>query len=147
MATSGVHRNFLRKGRQVFQKQVKNAFLEKFSGWLAKKMYVVKLYQRENLWKILQLELKIERGAVAPRDTLLLATKPTKHKQTNNKPTIFLKRNISRLKKKTGPGQIRPQNLCRPRRIRNLQSNCSWDDWKFEFIMSLDTKWFCWASC
>ena len=45
------------------------------------------------------------------------ATRPTKRKPKNNKPTIFLKRNISRLKNKTGHGQFRTQNLCSTRRI------------------------------
>ena len=48
---------------------------------------------------------------------LRCGSKPTKHKQIKSKMTIFLKRKISRLKK-TGPNQIRNQNLCRPTRIR-----------------------------
>ena len=46
------------------------------------------------------------------------ATKPTIHKQT-----IFLKRIFPF--RKTGPGQIRTQDLCGPRRFRYLLNKCA----------------------
>ena len=43
--------------------------------------------------------------------------------------------NIYRLKKKTGPNQIRTVDLCRHMRIRYLRAKCAGDNEKFEFIM------------
>ena len=65
-----------------------------------------------------------------------MVTKSTKHEQTN-KPRIFLKRKIFRLKK-TGPGQIRTQDLChpsQPKRIRCINNKRTEDASKFQFIM------------
>ena len=45
-----------------------------------------------------------------------LAIKPTKHKQTNNRPTFF-ELEYSPFEKKTGPGQIRIQEICLSRRV------------------------------
>ena len=46
-----------------------------------------------------------------------------------------MKQNISRLKKKTGPSQIRTQDLCRPRHIRYLQAKTAGNAKKIEYIM------------
>ena len=56
-----------------------------------------------------------------------------------NKPTICLQLIISH-EKKAGPGQIRIQDFCRPRRIRCLQVQRAGDAAKFEFIMKQDTN-------
>ena len=52
---------------------------------------------------------------------------------------LYLQQNISRLKKK-GPGQIRNQDLCRPRNIRYFQVKLTGNAYKFEFIMNQDTS-------
>ena len=65
-------------------------------------------------------------------------TKSTKHKQTNNRPKFSLNRNIYSLNK-TGPGQIRTEDLWRTRRIRYHQAKCARETTKVEFIMSQGT--------
>ena len=62
------------------------------------------------------------------------ATKPTKHKQTNNTTIFFSNWNIQSLK--TGRGQIRKQDLRRHRRMRYHQAKCARDTANFEFIMN-----------
>ena len=51
-----------------------------------------------------------------------VTTKRTTDKQTNNYPTILFDTEYFPFEKKTGPGQIRTQDLCRPRHIRYLQA-------------------------
>ena len=43
-------------------------------------------------------------------------------------------------KKKTGPGQIRNQELCHPTRIRYHQAKCARCTTKFEFNMNQGTS-------
>ena len=64
----------------------------------------------------------------------IVATKPTKQTPRNNKPTMFSDRNIARLRKKTGPVQIRTQDLCRPRRIRYFQTKHAEDAQKLNSL-------------
>ena len=68
-----------------------------------------------------------------------MATKPTKHKQTNHKPKIF-EREYFPFENKIGPGQIRNQDLCRPRRISYLQTKFAGHAYKLEIIMNQETK-------
>ena len=46
-----------------------------------------------------------------------MATKPTKHNQTNKRLNLFEPEPLP-FEKKIGPGQMLTQDLCRPRRIR-----------------------------
>ena len=52
---------------------------------------------------------------------------------------FHLKQNSSRLKKKTGPGQNRNQDLHRPRVILYLQAKLAGNAKKFEYIMKQGT--------
>ena len=67
-----------------------------------------------------------------------MATKPTKDKQTNNRPIFFDQINYHL--KKTGPGQIQIQDFCRPKRNRYHQAKCARKTPKFEFIMKQGTS-------
>ena len=69
-----------------------------------------------------------------------MTIEPTTDKQTNYWPSVFLKQNISRLKKKTFSSPIGTQDFCRYRHIRYLQANLTANAQKFEFNMSKDTN-------
>ena len=49
---------------------------------------------------------------------------------------FYFKQNISRLKNKTGPGEIWTQDLRRPKHIRYLQAKLAWNVKQIEYIMN-----------
>ena len=65
-----------------------------------------------------------------------MASKPKKHKQTINRPKTLIETEYFPFEKKTGPLQIRTQDLCHPSRIRYLQAKCARNAKKFEFYVS-----------
>ena len=68
-----------------------------------------------------------------------VATRTTKRKQTNIWQAILYETENFCLRK-TGPGQIRIEDLGRPKHIHYLQAKLTEKAWKFEFIMNQDTS-------
>ena len=68
-----------------------------------------------------------------------MAAKPATNKKKNNWPKILFETEYFTFEK-AGPGQIRTEDLCRPRHIRCLQAKMAGNALKFEFLMSHDTS-------
>ena len=67
-------------------------------------------------------------------------TKPTKDKQTNNRPTILFETEYFPFKKEKEPNNIRTQAVGCPRHIRYLHINLAGKAWNFELIENQDTN-------
>ena len=67
-----------------------------------------------------------------------MATKPPKHEQANDRRNFFEPEQIP-FEKKTGPAQIRIQDICRPGLIRYHNSKRTRHTTNFEFNMNQGT--------